>query len=232
MATVVVDGYRFSGTDVARTLGHAIDLLDVYPGEVWPFQSQRRARMAGAAAAGDIVSVWREVIAARDDSVAAGALPARAVGSVQQVSASDGGVPKRAIERAEVDLGGVVGDRQATRVHHGRPWQALCIWSSEVIASLVAEGHAIAAGSAGENVTLSALDWADVRPGVRLQIGSVLCQVTAYAVPCKQNARWFSDGDFTRVHHSRGPVSRVYAVVLEPGQIAVGDSAILEPSPR
>jgi MOSC domain-containing protein YiiM len=58
----------------------------------------------------------------------------------------------------------------------------------------------------------------------------VVCQVTAYAVPCKQNARWFSDGDFSRIHHSRGPVSRVYAVVLEAGQIAGGDTAILEPA--
>ncbi len=229
---MVVDGYRFSGTDVARTLGHAVDLLDVYPVEVWPFQLQRRARVAQAVAAGDIGSVWREVLTARDDSVAAGALPASAAGSVHQVSASDGGVPKRAVSHAEVDLGGVVGDRQATRVHHGRPWQALCIWSSEVIASLAADGHAIGAGSAGENVTLAGLDWADMQPGARLQIGSVLCQLTAYAVPCKQNARWFSDGDFTRIHHSRGPISRVYAVVLEPGQIAVGDSAILEPSSR
>jgi MOSC domain-containing protein YiiM len=188
--------------------------------------------MTDAVAAGDIGAVWREVLTARDDSEAAGALPASATGSVRQISASGGGVPKRAVSHAQVDRGGVVGDRQATRVHHGRPWQALCIWSSEVIASLAADGHAIGAGSAGENVTLAGLDWADVRPGVRVQIGSVLCQVTAYAVPCKQNARWFSDGDFTRIHHSRGPISRVYAVVLEPGQIAVGDSAILEPSPR
>jgi MOSC domain-containing protein YiiM len=57
-----------------------------------------------------------------------------------------------------------------------------------------------------------------------------VCQVTAYAVPCKQNARWFSDGDFSRIHHSRGPVSRVYALVLEAGQIAGGDTAILEPA--
>jgi MOSC domain-containing protein YiiM len=98
-----------------------------------------------------------------------------------------------------------------------------------VIASLAADGHPIGAGSAGENVTVSGLDWSDVKPGVRLRIGSVLCQVTAYAVPCKQNARWFSDGDFTRIHHSRGPVSRVYAVVLDPGVIAVGDAVTLEP---
>ena len=68
-----------------------------------------------------------------------------------------------------------------------------------------------------------------MRPGVRLRLGSVLCQVMAFAVPCKQNARWFSDRRFQRIHHSNGPISRVYALVLEPGSIAVGDDAVLEP---
>jgi hypothetical protein len=31
------------------------------------------------------------------------------------------------------------------------------------------------------------------------------------------------------MHHERGPVSRVYATVLQPGVIAVGDAAVLEP---
>jgi MOSC domain-containing protein YiiM len=31
------------------------------------------------------------------------------------------------------------------------------------------------------------------------------------------------------MHHDRGPVSRVYATVLEPGTVRVGDAAILEP---
>jgi MOSC domain-containing protein YiiM len=32
------------------------------------------------------------------------------------------------------------------------------------------------------------------------------------------------------MHHDRGPVSRVYASVLEPGRITVGDAATLEPA--
>ena len=43
------------------------------------------------------------------------------------------------------------------------------------------------------------------------------------------NKRWFIDGDYSVMHHERGPVSRVYATVLEPGDITTGDSAILEP---
>jgi MOSC domain-containing protein YiiM len=151
------------------------------------------------------------------------------VGSVAQLNVSQGGLPKLPVPRVSVGWRGVVGDRQATRVHHGRPWQALCLWSTEVIAQLHAQGHPIAAGLAGENITLTGLPWSELRPGVRLRIGTVLCEVSLYALPCFQNTAWFLDGDFQVMHHERGPVSRVYATVLEPGEVAIGDDAVLEP---
>ena len=40
---------------------------------------------------------------------------------------------------------------------------------------------------------------------------------------------WFAGGDFEAMHHERGPVSRVYATVLTPGSVAVGDAVVLEP---
>jgi MOSC domain-containing protein YiiM len=64
---------------------------------------------------------------------------------------------------------------------------------------------------------------------VRLRLGEVLCEVSSYAFPCKKNAQWFRDGEFMTMWAGRGPVSRVYATVLEPGRISQGDSAILEP---
>ena len=145
-----------------------------------------------------------------------------------QLSVSPGGLPKLPIESAEVTWNGMVGDRQATRLHHGRPWQALCIWSAEVIDDFRDAGHPLAPGLAGENITISGLPWPEVRAGVRLRIGDVLCEVSAYALPCSTNKPWFIDGDFTVMHHDRGPVSRVYATVLEPGAISAGDAAILD----
>jgi MOSC domain-containing protein YiiM len=71
------------------------------------------------------------------------------------LSRSDGGVPKHSTDHVTVGFRGVDGDRQATRAHHGSPWQALCLWSREVIDALVAEGHPIAPGAAGENVTIA-----------------------------------------------------------------------------
>jgi hypothetical protein len=166
---------------------------------------------------------------AADALRAAGALPPTAYGTVVQLNTSHGGVPKLPANAVDVDITGVVGDRQAVRRHHGRPWQALCIWSADVIDDLAAEGHPIAPGRAGENVTVRGLPWADVRAGVRLRLGDVLAEVSVFALPCANNAPWFLQRDFTRMHHERGPVSRVYASVIEPGRIATGDPAVLEP---
>jgi MOSC domain-containing protein YiiM len=151
-------------------------------------------------------------------------------GVVEQVSVSQGGVPKLPVLRAAVTARGVSGDKQATRKHHGRPWQAVCLWSAEVVDALAAEGHPIGYGSAGENVTLRGLPWHEVRPGVRLLVGSALVEVTAYAIPCRKNAQWFSDGRFRRMAHEVAPgTSRVYARVLADGVVAPGDAAVLEP---
>lgn len=138
-------------------------------------------------------------------------------GTVVRVNASDGGVPKRSIGGAEVSCAGLVGDRQAERKHHGRPFQALCLWSAEVIAELAAAGHPIAAGSAGENVTISGIDWAGLRPGILLQIGSVGAELSFPAVPCKKQTRWFSDGDF--------PPHRLRAQPAVGAVVCVGASA-------
>jgi MOSC domain-containing protein YiiM len=68
-----------------------------------------------------------------------------------------------------------------------------------------------------------------MRPGVLLRLGEVLAEVSSYAIPCKKNAAWFLGGSFDLMHHRHGPVSRVYATVLEPGFIATGDPVLLEP---
>ncbi|MBU3718426.1 MAG: MOSC domain-containing protein, partial [Actinobacteria bacterium] len=106
--------------------------------------------------------------------------------------------------------------------------------SAEVIDGLRADGHPIDYGSAGENITIRGLDWNDVRPGVRLRIGEVMCEVWAYAVPCKKNAQWMKDGDFGRLHHDRegefgGAISRLYATVTERGMVHPDDAVTLEP---
>jgi MOSC domain-containing protein YiiM len=154
---------------------------------------------------------------------ASGTIATAGSGTVQQLNVSRGGVPKRAVPHAAITFRGMEGDRQAVRVHHGRPWQALCVWSGEVIDAFAAAGHPLAPGRAGENVTIRGLDWSTIRTGVRLRIGSALAECSLWALPCSSNARWFRGGDFTVMHHEQGPVSRMYATVIEPGHVATGD---------
>lgn len=150
-------------------------------------------------------------------------------GLVIQVSGSKGGLPKTPLLSAQVDNSGVVGDRQATRRHHGAPLQALCLFSAEVIDEFAAQGHPITYGSAGENVTIRGLDWPKLRAGLELEIGEVTCRLTAPAVPCSQNSPWFTDGDFSRLSHTKHPGhSRWYASIVDGGSINPGDAVLLK----
>jgi MOSC domain-containing protein YiiM len=152
-------------------------------------------------------------------------------GTVEQVNTSPGGVPKLPVASALVTARGLTGDRQGNRMHHGRPWQAVCLWSADVIDELAADGHPIAYGSAGENITVRGIDWRQMRPGLRLQVGTALLETTPYAIPCTKNAQWFADGDFRRIAHDVAPgTSRIYARVLGVGRVRVRDAVIVEPA--
>lgn len=154
----------------------------------------------------------------------------KAVGSVHQISVSGGGVPKLPVPSARIEVGGVAGDDQADRKHHGGPEQDLCLYSLEVIEALQAEGHPIEPGFAGENLTLRGIDWSLMRRGLELRIGTdVVAEVTWPAVPCAKNARWFAGRDYRRISEDLHPGwSRWYARVLTPGDVAVGDSVTIE----
>ena len=149
---------------------------------------------------------------------------------LHQISVSNGGVPKLAVSQARVTKDGVEGDRQRNREVHGGPDRAVCLYSLEVIEALRKEGHSIASGSAGENLTLAGLDWKHVSPGTRLSVGNeVKLEVLSYTAPCKHNACWFKDGDFSRMSQKTHPGwSRVYARVLVEGIVKQGDAVVVE----
>jgi MOSC domain-containing protein YiiM len=145
-------------------------------------------------------------------------------GHIHQINVSPGGVPKLPVPHAYIDLGGVAGDSQADRRHHGGPDQALCLYSLEVIEGLRAEGHPIFPGAAGENLTVAGIEWAGMEAGTRLAVGEALVEVTFATTPCAKNAQWFADGYFNRMHQAKHPGwSRWYARVLRPGTVRVGD---------
>jgi MOSC domain-containing protein YiiM len=153
--------------------------------------------------------------------------------SVHQLNLSTGGVPKRSVERATLREGGIVGDGHDHPDIHGGPERAVCLYALERIEALKEEGHPIEPGYLGENVTVSGLRWEDVRPGARLRLGGALVEVTRYTTPCKTIARYFVGGNFNRIHEARhAGWSRVYARVIEAGDVAPGDAVeIVRPVP-
>jgi MOSC domain-containing protein YiiM len=146
-----------------------------------------------------------------------------AAGHVAWLNVSAGGVPKLPIYSGALGALGLAGDRHRGRMHGG-PTAALCLFSLEVIEALQREGHPIYPGAIGENVTVSGLDWATLEPGDRLRLGPTLVELTRYTTPCANIAAAFVDGDFSRVHASRhAGQARLYARVIETGEIRVGD---------
>ncbi|MYD28295.1 MAG: MOSC domain-containing protein [Dehalococcoidia bacterium] len=151
--------------------------------------------------------------------------------AITHINVSNGGVPKLPIERAVIGTLGVESDRQANTEHHGGPERALCLFSLERIEALQAEGHPITPGGAGENITITGLDWDAVAPGTQLRLGdSVLIEITGYTAPCYKIEANFSGGDFNRINQKTNPGwSRAYARVLEGGPLLPGDSVELLP---
>jgi MOSC domain-containing protein YiiM len=74
------------------------------------------------------------------------------------------------------------------------------------------------------------LDWAQLTPGDRLRIGdAVVLEIASYTAPCKQNAQWFTGGDFSRISQKKHPGwSRLYARVLSEGIVRPGDAVTLD----
>jgi MOSC domain-containing protein YiiM len=148
---------------------------------------------------------------------------------VHAIQISNGGVPKLPVQAAVVSEQGLVGDRQRDRRYHGGPSRAVSLYSLEVIEKLRAEGHAIAPGAAGENVTIHGLAWSELASGVRLAIGGeVVLELTKPAGPCKKIAACFSEGDYSRIAPKLHPAdTRWYARVLREGTIRPGDIVVI-----
>jgi MOSC domain-containing protein YiiM len=146
-------------------------------------------------------------------------------GLLVSINRSDGGVPKLPVDEAEVTAAGVEGDRQRDTHFHGGPDRAVSVFSLEHIRALQGEGHPIDVGTTGENLTVSGLDWDQVMPGASLRVGDVVLEVTNYAHPCANIAGSFADRSFVRMSQKKHPGwSRVYARVLRPGRLRVGET--------
>ncbi len=141
-------------------------------------------------------------------------------GEIVQISVNPrGGVPKLRVASAHLGTEGVEGDKQRDRRFHGGPERAVCLYALEMIEALQGEGHPIDCGTTGENLTIRGLDWSQIQPGTRLQIGEdIELEIASYTAPCKNIAASFIDGEFMRISQKKhAGQSRLYARVLREG---------------
>ena len=149
-------------------------------------------------------------------------------GRLESINCSRGGVPKTSMFEALVTERGLDGDRQRDLRYHGGPDRAVVLYSLDVIRALRREGHPVAAGATGENLTVSGIDWTAVAPGVDVRIGEVVLHITRYTSPCEKIAGAFLAGDFTRISQKlHAGWSRVCARVTAGGIVRMGDAVTL-----
>jgi MOSC domain-containing protein YiiM len=149
-------------------------------------------------------------------------------GRLESINRSRGGVPKTSMFEALVTEHGLDGDRQRDLRYHGGPDRAVVLFSLDVIRALQREGHPIAAGTTGENLTVSGIDWAAVVPGARVHIGEVELEITKFTSPCEKIGGSFLGEEFTRISQKlHAGWSRVSARVLTGGIVRMADAVTL-----
>jgi MOSC domain-containing protein YiiM len=153
------------------------------------------------------------------------------MGRVASLNLSNGGVPKRRVDDAQVFRLGLQNDVHNDKKGHGGPERAVCVYSVERIRALQAEGHPIDIGTAGENLTVEGVNWDLIVPGTRIRVGDrVLLEVASFTDPCKTIRGSFIDGRFVRISQKLHPGwSRVYTRVLSEGEIHFGDPVEVTP---
>jgi MOSC domain-containing protein YiiM len=149
-------------------------------------------------------------------------------GRITSLNCSVGGVPKSPVASVEITAAGLAGDRQRNLKVHGGPDRAVCLLAQEIIDELAVQGHPIRPGSTGENITIAGLDWSTLVPGVRLMLANtVVLEITSFTAPCSNIAKSFVNGAIACLDQKKNPGrARLYARVLVPGQVAVGDAVV------
>jgi MOSC domain-containing protein YiiM len=160
-------------------------------------------------------------------------------GILKQISRSNGGLPKRAIQQpVMVDVNGVEGDGHRNLQVHGGPNQAVLMIAAELIDALAARGFPIYYGALGENLTVAGLDPHLWRAGQRYRIGEdAVIELTKLRAPCLNlnvygppiKAELYDEqchaNDVASPHWAHGGF---YARVVRPGLLSVGAPVILQ----
>lgn len=148
-------------------------------------------------------------------------------GRVLQVNLSTGGVPKLPVAEARVGRDGLDGDAHDHDAVHGGPHRAVCLFASEAIERVRADGHpGVGPGSAGENLTTEGIELSLLPVGTRLAVGDdVVLEISGPANPCDVIKGAFTAGKSGRISILAHPSdSRMYARVIHNGIVRAGDA--------
>jgi MOSC domain-containing protein YiiM len=105
-------------------------------------------------------------------------------GIVVSINISSGGVPKYAVNEAQVTIDGLVGDGHA-HAKHIKPTRALSLLDEEILETLRHEGYPVAPGVLGENITVRSLHVQGLTPGAILTFsGGVVIELVEPRKPC------------------------------------------------
>lgn len=143
------------------------------------------------------------------------------MGKVRAVCVSDvRGVQKKNVERAWFATEhGIQGDAHAGNWH-----RQVSLLSQERIDAFNQRGAGVVPGAFGENLVVEGIDFRALPVGTLLRCGDVLLEMTQIGKECHSHCEIYQKmGDCIM------PREGVFARVLEPGSIAVGDEMTLQP---
>jgi len=142
------------------------------------------------------------------------------MGTVIAVCTSD----RRGIQKADVKSGyfesewGISGDAHAGKWH-----RQVSLLSADKIEAFNQQGAGVVPGAFGENLVVEGFDFRALPVGTLLRCGEVLLEMTQIGKECHSHCEIFKKmGDCIM------PREGVFARVLEPGTISVGDEMVIE----
>jgi MOSC domain-containing protein YiiM len=153
-------------------------------------------------------------------------------GTIVQISASLGGLPKFPVAAGLITPLGLEGDLHAHPSIHGGSQKAILIIASEVVEQLIDRGYPVFYGAMGENLTTRGITIRDVRIGDQLRAGGALLEITQPRGPCsaldvygESIKQEVYDSRVSALDHTspRWGMSGFYASVLMPGPVSPGD---------
>lgn len=139
------------------------------------------------------------------------------MGTLTAICASEKrGTVKKAVDKAEI-----IADYGIKNDAHAGAWhRQISMLSREDIDDFNRRGGNVTDGEFGENLIISGLDFSQLTPGRRVQIGSAVLEITQIGKECHNDCEIKK-----RVGMCIMPLKGVFARVLSGGTIRTGDRA-------